>query len=120
MIKESYEKLGVEKVKAMNYHVGNIKRALINMQTDISMDAKIVKCLKDLGITNGVTGTAQSAKTVLQEIYKSLEIKNSYGKIKTAKANDLENWFEIKKTTPKINGKTTNCITIIKNKLIYI
>ena len=90
------------------------------MQTDISMDTKIVKCLKDSGITNGVTGTAQSAKNVLQEVYNLLGIRNSYGKIKTAKATDLENWFEIKKTTPKIKGKTTDCITIIKNKLIYV
>jgi len=47
-IKEAYMKLGVEKVKAMNYNVGNIKRALIGMQTDISTDAKIMECLKDL------------------------------------------------------------------------
>lgn len=39
----------------MNCHVGNIKRALINMQTDISTDAKIVKCLKEGGISDGLT-----------------------------------------------------------------
>jgi|GEM_PF-6021830 len=59
-------------------------------------------------------------KFMLQCIYTSLGLKDSYGKIKTAKATDLENWFEIKRTTPKIKGKTTDCIIIIKSKLIYV
>lgn len=120
LVKEAFNKLGVQRVRELNYIVGNIKRALINMQNDISIDTKIVKCLNDSRITAGITGTAESAKTVLQEVYNLLEIKNSYGKIKTAKATDLEKWFEIKRTTPKIKGKTTDCITIIKNKLIYV
>lgn len=104
----------------MNYNVGNIKRALINMQTDISTDAKIVKCLKDNGLSDGLTIPVTNIKNILQTIYTSLGLKNSYGKIKTAKATDLENWYEIKRTTRKIRDKTTDCITIIKCKLIYV
>ena len=120
LIKEAFEKLGAEKVKEMSYHVGNIKRALISLQTDISTDTKIMKCLKDYGVTEGTTLPIQDFKLMLQDIYTCLGLKNSYGKIKTAKATDLEKWFEIKKTTPKMKGKTTDCITIIKNKLIYV
>jgi hypothetical protein len=119
LVKEAFYKLGIKKVREMNYHVGNIKRALINMQTDISTDAKIVKCLKDYGITDGLTEPTKDFKTILQNIYTSLELKNPYGKIKTAKASDLENWFEIKKSTPKITGKTTDCITIVRSKMMY-
>ena len=120
LIKEAYEKLGIDKVKAMNYHVGNIKRALLNMQTDISMDTKIVRCLRDAGMKAGATGTVQDVKNILQVIYKSLEIKKSCGKIKTAKTTDLDKWYEIKRTSPKVNGKTIDCISIIKEKLIYV
>jgi hypothetical protein len=79
LVKEAYEKLGIDKVKAMNYNVSNIKRALINMQTDISMDTKIIRCLKDAGITAGTTKPVNEIKDLLQSIYTSLEIKNSYG-----------------------------------------
>ena len=120
LILEAYDKLGFEKVKSMNYHVGNIKRALINMQTDISLDTKIVRCLKDVGVTSGITLPVKDFKNAIQLIYTSLEIKNAYGKIKTAKATDIENWFEIKKSIPKINGKTTDCISIIKEKIMFV
>ena len=119
LVKDAYEKLGIERVKEMNYNVGNIKRALINMQKDIAMDTKIVRCLRDAGMTAGATGTVKDVKNILQGIYKSLEIKNSYGKIKSAKANDIEKWYKIKKSSPKVNGKTTDCFTIIKEKLIF-
>jgi hypothetical protein len=100
--------------------VGNIKRALINMQTDISTDAKIVKCLKENGLSDGLTIPVKVIKNVLQNIYTSLGLKNSYGKIKTAKATDLENWFEIKRTTRKIKDKTTDCFTIVKCNFMYV
>jgi hypothetical protein len=48
----------------------------------------------------------------LQRIYDDLGIKQ------TAKANDLNKWYEVKQTTPKIDGKTTACITIIRDRMI--
>ncbi len=120
LVKEAYNKLGVKKVKEMNYYVGNIKRALINIQTDISIDAKIVKCLKENGFSDGITIPVKNIKNILKNIYTSLGLRNSYGKIKTAKATDLENWFKIKRTSPKIKEKTTDCITIIRCKFMYV
>jgi hypothetical protein len=90
------------------------------MQTDISTDTKIMKCLQEQGVAAGLNIQAKHLKALLQEIYTSLEIKTSNGKIKAAKATDLGNWFEIKKTTPKIKGKTTDCYTVIRSKLTYI
>ncbi|MFR0678544.1 hypothetical protein [Dysgonomonas mossii] len=119
LVKEAHEKLGVEKVRGLKYNVSNIKRAICNKRTDISLDAKIVDSLKERGVTEGTTATVKEWKEDLQDIYTALEIKDSYGKIKKAKATDLENWFEIKKTTPKIKGKTTDCYTIIRSKFIY-
>lgn len=119
LVKEAHQKLGVQKVRELNHNVTNIKRTICNMRTDISLDAKIVDCLKEKGVTEGTTGTVKKWKEELQDIYTALGIKDSYGKIKKAKATDLENWFEVKKTTPKIKGKTTDCYTIIRSKLIY-
>lgn len=119
LIKEAYEILGVQKVRDLNYNVTNIKRTIRNMRTDLSIDSKIIASLKDKGIAEGTTATAKDWKSLLQEIYVILEIKDSNGKIKKAKATDLDNWFEIKKTTPKIDGKTTDCYTLIGCKYIY-
>jgi hypothetical protein len=119
-IKEAFNKLGSKRVKEMNYHVSNIKRAILNMKTDISIDTKIIRCLKDAGVTAGTSAPAKDFKNILQNIYISLEIKNSYGKIKAAKATDLKNWFEIKKSSPKIDGKTTDCISIVRENLIFV
>lgn len=120
LIKQAYEKLGVNKVREIHYNITNIKRELFKQQSDISMDAKIVKCLADIGICVGLTETAKKLKEHLENIYESMDYKNLYGITKKAKATDLNNWFEIKKTTPKIKGKTADCYTIIRSKLIYV
>ena len=120
LIKEAHEILGVQKVRELNYNMTNIKQAIRNLRTDISMDSKIVSSLKDKGVKEGATATMKEWKALLEETYTNLDIKDSRGKTKKAKATDLENWFEIKKTTPKINDKTTDCYTIVRCKFIYI
>lgn len=119
LIKEAHEILGVQKVRELNHNVTNIKRVIYNMRCDLSQDTKIIHCLKDKGISEGTTATSKDWKNELQDIYTALEIKDSKGKIKKAKATDLDNWYEIKKITPKIKGKTTDCYTIIRSKFIY-
>jgi hypothetical protein len=120
LVAEAYEKLGIDKVRELNYNVTNIKRAIINTQTNRSTDYKIMKCLKEAGITAGTTLSAKELKTLLQNIYASLGIKNACGKIKNAKATDLETWFEINRISPKIKGKTTDCIVIKREKIVFV
>lgn len=119
LVKEAFEVLGIEKVRSMKYNVSNIKKALIKNNFDLSTDTKIIRCLATAGITQGVTKTANEWKTVLQDIYNSLELKEAYNKPKKAKATDLKQWFEVNKHSLKINGKTTDCITIIRTKMIF-
>ena len=45
LVIEAYNKLGPEKVKAMNYHIGNIRNAITQM-TNTKEDYKIVEMLK--------------------------------------------------------------------------
>lgn len=119
IIKEAYEIMGIERVREMKYNVTNIKREIFKLQTNISMDAKIVKCLIESGVCDGCTNTSKSWKDLLQSVYTSLDYKDSRGNVRKAEATHLDNWFEIKKTTPKIKGKTTDCYTIIRSKMIY-
>ena len=120
LVKEAYEILGKDRVESLKYNVSNIKRAIIGKSVDTSIDSKIMQCLKEQGVCSGTTKTAKDWKKLLQDIYNAIDLRQSYNKIKTAKATDLKQWFEVKPTTPKINGKTTSCYTIIRTKLIYL
>lgn len=119
LIKQAYDKLGVEEVRKLKYNNTNIKREIYKRQADISTDRKIIKSLDVLGIRVGVTKSASDIKLKLQDVYNALDIVDYNNKIKKAKATDLDNWFEIDKTTPKINGKTTDCYTIVRSKIIF-
>jgi len=120
LVKEAYEILGEDRVKALRYNVSNIKRAIIGSSMNTSTDNKILQCLHEIGVQSGTIKTSKEWKEILQSIYEALVIKETLKKFKSAKATDLEQWFEVKKTTPKIDGKTTDCFTIIKPKLLYI
>ena len=120
LVQEAYEILGEDRVKSLGYNISNIKRAIIGNSTNISTDNKILRCLHDIGVQTGTMKTGKEWKETLQSIYEALDIKETFKKFKTAKATDLGHWFEIKKTTPKIDGKSTDCYTIIGPKLLYI
>ena len=112
LIKEAYEILGVEKVTFLKYNQTNIKRELMK-QTDASTDIKIIGALKDMGIEANITIASKRLKEVLQEIY------NVFGRHNKAKATDIENWFDVKRVSPKMKGKTVDSIYIIRKKLNY-
>ncbi len=120
LIKQAYEVLGVECVESLNYRVTNIKNVIIKNNVDTSIDRKILQCLKNQGIGVGTRKTLKEWKAILQDIYTTLDIKQSYNKIRTAKATDLKQWFDVKKTTPKIDDKTTTCYTIIRSKVFFV
>lgn len=110
LVKQAYDELGTDKVQALKYHTGNIKRELTKRQP-LPIEYKIVKMInttfaKQIPIPKG------KVKDRLQGIYDDLGIKQK------AKAADLNKWYEVKTTTPKINGKTTACITIIRERMI--
>ncbi len=113
LVREAYEKLGADRVKELGYNTTNIKREPTKL-TDASNNEKILEMLYQLGYTDSdFTKTCAGIKADLQEIYECLGIK------KKAQATDLKQWFEVKRTSPKIEGKTTDCITIIRRKIIY-
>lgn len=112
LVKQAYDELGTNKVQALKYHVGNIKRELTKRQP-APTEYKIVKMINTTFAKQ--TPIAKSkVKELLQGIYDDLGI------TRTAKAADLNKWYEVKQTTPKINGKTTACMTIIRDRMIRI
>ena len=110
LVKQAYEDLGTAKVQALKYHVGNIKRELMKRQP-APTEYKIVKMINTT-FTKQTPIAKNKVKAELQRIYDDLGIKQ------TAKAADLNKWYEVKITTPKINGKTTACMTIIRDRMI--
>lgn len=83
LIKPAYEQLGVAKVQALKYHVGNIKRELVK-KLPITNEYKIVKLVND-AFTKQTAIPKSTTKEKLQRIYDTLGIS------RTAKASDLAN-----------------------------
>ena len=81
LVKQAYDELGTDKVQALKYHVGNIKRELMKRQP-APTEYKIVKMINTTFAKQ--TPIAKSkVKELLQGIYNDLGIKQ------TAKAADL-------------------------------
>ena len=81
LVKQAYDELGTDKVQALKYHVGNIKRELMKCQP-APTEYKIVKMINTT--FQKQTPIAKSkVKAELQRIYDDLGIKQ------TAKAADL-------------------------------
>ena len=81
LVKQAYDELGTDKVQALKYHVGNIRRELTK-QMRLPSEYKIVKMI-DTVFPKQTLIPKSKAKTELQRIYDDLGIQ------KTAKAADL-------------------------------
>jgi hypothetical protein len=81
LVKDAYDKLGVEEVRAMNYRVSNIKRAII-VKSKMADDVKITR-LVNTALPKQNPIPAKRVKQFLQETYKDLGIESK------AKATDL-------------------------------
>lgn len=110
LVKQAYEVLGTAKIQALKYHVGNIRRELTK-QCSVPVERKIVKMINET-FAKQASIAKSKVKTELQKIYDSLGIQQ------TAKATDLAKWYEVKMTSPKINGKTTACIVIVRDRMV--
>lgn len=110
LVKIAYERLGENKVRELNYHVGNIRRALISDEPT-AIQYKVVRLINE-ELAHQVAIPKIKIKECLQRIYDDLGIKRK------AKATDLARWYDIKESYPKINGKTVASIVIIRDKMI--
>lgn len=106
---EAIEKLGFDKMKELNYHQSNIKRALINM-LPVSQASKVAKMLKqDVKFDNGQFVPAKYAKEKISKFYQEVGIK---------KAANIRDFYEVKEQTKKIEGKAVAGHIIVMPKLV--
>lgn len=104
IIKEAFDKLGVEKMQALKFRQKDIQKELIIQDKIRGGDSKIVKLL---GYKTGQWLPTQKIKEDLTNIYSELGI------TKTPKATDLNQYFNIKESVKKIEGINIKGYTII-------
>ena len=112
LVKEAYEKIGAVEVRRMKYHQSNIRRRLI-AESSRNFAVKVVELL-DLALKKQTWIPSAKVKAELQKIYDSLGIK------KTAKATDIEEWYEVRRESRKIDGKNTDCMMILRKAFISL
>ena len=112
LVKEAYEKIGAAEVRRMKYHQSNIKRRLI-AESSRNFAVKVVELL-DLALKKQTWIPSAKVKAELQKIYDSLGIK------KTAKATDIDEWYEVRRESRKIDGKNTDCMMILRRTFISL
>lgn len=104
LIKEAYEKVGFNKMKALEFVQKDIQNQLIVTSKSKSSENRIVDLLN---YKIGQLLDKSEVKKTLQGIYDLLEIK------KVAKASDLSQWYTIKDHSKKVNGTSMVKIKII-------
>lgn len=112
LVREAYEKIGAAEVRKMKYHQSNIKRRLI-AESQKSFAVKVVEML-DLALKKQTWIPTAKVKSALQKIYDSLGIK------KTAKATDIDEWYEVQRGSRYIDGKNTACVMILRKTFISL
>ena len=112
LVREAYEKIGADEVRRMRYHQSNIKRRLI-AESQKNFAVKVVEML-DLALMKQTWIPSSKVKSELQRIYDSLGIK------KTAKATDIDEWYEVQRGSRYIDGKNTYCVMILRKTFISL
>ena len=112
LVREAYEKIGAEEVRKMKYRQSNIKRRLI-AESQKNFAVKVVEML-DLALKKQTWIPSAKVKSELQKIYDSLGIK------RTAKATDIDEWYEVQRVSRYIDGKNTACVMILRKTFISL
>lgn len=110
LVRESYEKLGAERVRELNYNQTQIKRELLKYEK-AELAYKVVQCIKN-DLPQQTALPARIVKAKLQQIYDDLEIKQR------AKASDIAEWYDIDTCYRNIDGRNTACVILIRSKIV--
>lgn len=110
-LKEAIEKLGFEKIESLKYCQKEIKDKLL-LLTDKSIPNKIAYKLNKI-IQVGSFYSKAELKKMIQNIYDSLEISDS------AKAKDIEKYYNVKPKQKQINGEAINGYLVVSKQFIF-
>ena len=109
-LQDALQHIGYEKIKALEYHVGNVKK-LTSKYNHKPYNEEIKSCVdtyKDIAI--GLFISSKRLKNIFNEIYSNLGID------KTPKATDLQEYYNIKDTVKSIKGSLERGYIIIDEK----
>ena len=107
-VREAVRYLGIDKLNEMNFNKTNIKRALLQF-TDKSKVNQILSALPKYRVGDFIP--ANELVFTFNNIYNLLNID------KLPKASDIANYFEVKKTTKRIDGKVVKGVVILNQKV---
>lgn len=111
-LREAIKKLGFERIKELKYSITKIKEELLKLK-GVSLEIKIFTLLKaNNKLSSGVFVSSADLKNIFNKVYNTLDIK------KCAKGTDILDYYEVKETKHKINGKSTRGYVIIKPKIV--
>jgi hypothetical protein len=109
---EAIKTLGFSKIATLKYSQVDIKKALI-VASDNSDNTKVIKLCKMLGFGAGAFVTLKEVKAAFAKAYSECGIK------KTAKATDIEEFFDVKRSNRRIEGKQTEGYSIIRSRIMF-
>ena len=112
LLQPAYDKLGDEVVKYLKYVQKKIKEQLVCNSDTTTINNKVFKIIKD-DIKLQTFMPSKKIKDILKNAY---QLTNKTG---TAKASDIENWYECKETLKTIDGKTVRGYEIYRSKLVF-
>ena len=112
LLKSAYNTLGDEVIKQLRYSQKKIREQLICKKDSSTINNRIFMIIKD-DIKLQSFMTSKRLKEILKNAYELT------GKVGTAKASDIENWYECKLTSKSINGKTNTGYEIYRPKLVF-
>ena len=104
LIRDAYNKLGVDRVKSMRYIKKSVENALTSLENDKTTEQKLAKMIIN-SIETPTSITVAKANSIIDEAYQQLGIKHK------AKAKELHKWFECSDPLSKrIDGKVTKVV----------
>lgn len=107
-VREAVRYLGIDKLNEMNFNKTNVKRALLQF-SDKNKENQILTALPKYKVGDFVTAN--------ELVYTFNTIYNLLGVDKLPKASDIANYYEVKKTTKRIEGKVTIGVVILNQKV---
>ena len=107
VIKQAFNILGIQKIKALEFREKDIKKALLVLDNLKSKNLKIVKLLN---LKTGTWVSTSELKLKLQSIYVKLNIE------KTAKATDIIDYYEVKSLTKRKDSQVQSGFVINMSK----
>lgn len=108
LVVDAYNKLGEDKVRQLRYTVKAIETELLNLDKTATNEYKIAKMLSNY---KGFL-SCKDLKNKLKSIYSSVGIN------KSAKASDIETYYNCKLTQRKIDGSNIKGYELIRPKYI--